>query len=91
MKNEEWIAEKWMRVYIFFLLHEKNIARQKLHAIEINNLVLLIFFYILKSTQFPFLKNKCGLRVFRLSKEINNTKLHLFFHHATFAWHNQQQ
>lgn len=48
MKNEEWIAEEWMRVYIFFLLHEKNIARQKLHAIEINNLVLLIFFYILK-------------------------------------------
>lgn len=91
MKNEEWIAEEWMRVYIFFLLHEKNIARQKLHAIEINNLVLLIFFYILKSTQFPFLKNKCGLRVFRLSKEINNTKLHLFFHHAAFAWHNQQQ
>lgn len=47
-----------MRVYIFFLLHEKNIARQKLHAIEINNLVLLIFFYILKSTQFPFLKKQ---------------------------------
>lgn len=36
-------------MYTSFCTKRKNIAWQKLHAIEIDNLVLLIFFYILKS------------------------------------------